>query len=190
MKFLFNFFGYEAVWFAAVIGAGRGLWWPGVAAAGVFAILHLIIAAETPHKRAIDFKLVAAAVGLGVLLDGGLALSGLIDYGADDIALPPGGAPLWILSMWAAFALTLRHSLGVLSRKPLLAFIVGAIFGPLAYIGAERGWNAAQLAEPTWQATTALAIGWGISMWVLALLARHWSSIANTPVAADLRGAA
>jgi hypothetical protein len=190
MKWLFNFFGYEAVWFAAVIGAGRGLWWPGLAAAGAFAIAHLAVANEAPAKRGIDFRLVAVAIALGVLLDGMLAWSGMVDYAADDVALPTGGAPLWILAMWAAFALTLRHSLGVLSRKPVLALIVGAIFGPLAYIGAGRGWNAATFAEPTWQPIAALAVGWGLSMFVLAWLARRWSSSLETPAAAGLRGAA
>jgi hypothetical protein len=190
MKFLFNFFGYEAVWFAAVIGAGRGVWWPGLAAAAAFVLLHLVIAAEAPAKRAIDVRLLAVAVALGVLLDGSLAWSGLVDYAADDVAVPMGGAPLWILAMWAAFALTLRHSLGVLARKPLLALVVGAVFGPLAYLGAGNGWNAARFAEPVWQAMTALAVGWGLSMWVLAWLARRWSSAVETPTETGLRGAA
>jgi hypothetical protein len=189
MKGLFNFFGYEAVWFAAVIGAGRGVWWPGVVVAAAFAIAHLAIANETPAKRAVDFRLLAVALGLGILLDGGLAMSGLIDYAADDLALPTGGAPLWILAMWAAFALTLRHSLGVLSRKPLVALIVGAIFGPLAYLGAGRGWNAASFAEPTWQPIAVLAVGWGLAMFVLARLAQSWSSSVETRSAAGPRGA-
>jgi hypothetical protein len=190
MKFLFNFLGYEAVWFAAVIGAGRGFWWPSVVAAAIFAISHTAIVARTPAERSVDLRLLAVALALGVAVDGGLAWSGSIDYAADVPALPPGGAPLWILAMWAAFALTLRHSLGVFMRKPQLALLVGAVFGPLAYLGAGRGWNAATFAEPIWQPIAFLAIGWGASMLALALLAGRWSSSLDKPAAAGLRGGA
>lgn len=179
MKRVFNFVGYEAVWFAAVIGAGRGAWWPGVAAAVAFALLHPIVAAESARARAADFKLFVVASAMGASLDGALALSGLIDYAADDVAWPPGGAPLWILAMWASFALTLRHSMAPLVRRPALAAFVGAIFGPLAYLGAARGWNAAAFAEPMWRPMAALAIGWAIAMAALAVLARRWPSDAE-----------
>lgn len=175
LRFLFNFFAYEAVWFAAVYGAGQEQWWYGAVAAAIFAALHFPIAGEGRVGRMHDLRLVGIAVALGVVLDGSLAATALVDYHGDAVALPPGGAPLWILTMWAAFALTLRHSLGVLARKPLLALVVGAVFGPLAYISAERGFDAATLGDPRWLALAALAVGWGVAMWLLATLAGRWA---------------
>ena len=45
----------------------------------------------------------------GALMDGGLAASGWLVYAAS----APSWPPLWILAIWAAFALTLNHSPGL-----------------------------------------------------------------------------
>lgn len=177
-----NLVGYQCVWFAAVIGAGRGLWWPAVIAAALFALLHLAFHSQTPAERAADFRLMAVAIGCGLLLDGGLASSGLAAYAADDVAIPGVGAPLWIVSLWAAFSLTLRHSMTFLLHRPLVGLAFGAIGGPLAYLGAARGWQAIAFVEPRWMALVALAIGWGIAIPLLTTLAVRWS--APTPLSA------
>lgn len=165
---LYNVLGYQAVWFAAVAGAGHALWWSGPLAALAFAAGHFGWAADRTD-RAADLRLMAMAALCGLVLDGTLSWSGFVDYGGDAVTLPPGGAPLWILSMWMAFALTLRHSLGTVCRRPLLAALLGAVFGPLAYLGAERGFSAAALAEPRWQVLLALGVGWAIALWLLGL---------------------
>lgn len=182
MTFWGNLIGYQIVWFSAVIGAGRGLWWPGVIAAAIFILLHLALARQTSTERAADFKLLAIAILIGALLDGGIALSGLAGYAANDPTLPSGGAPLWILSMWASFALTLRHSMTFLMGRPIVALAFGAIGGPLAYLGAARGWQVIAFAEPRWMALLALAIGWGIAIPLLTMLARRWSGSAIAPI--------
>lgn len=175
MSFWANLVGYQCVWFAAVIGAGRGLWWPAVAAAALFALLHLALHPQTTAQRAVDFRLMAVAIGCGLLLDGGLVSNGLADYAAGDVAVPGIGAPLWILSLWAAFSLTLRHSMTFLLHRPLLAAAFGALGGPLAYLGAARGWQAIAFAEPRWMALTALSIGWCVAIALLTTLAVRWS---------------
>lgn len=165
---LYNLLGYQAVWFAAVGGAGHALWWAGPLVALLFAAGHFGWAVSAAD-RAADLRLMAIAALCGIVLDGTFAYTGLIDYRGNAVSLPPGGAPLWILSMWMAFALTLRHSLGAVCRRPTLAALVGAVFGPLAYLGAERGFAAAALGEPRWQVLTALAVGWALALWLLAL---------------------
>lgn len=165
---LYNVLGYQAVWFAAVGGAGHGLWWSGPLVALAFAAGHFGWAAGRTD-RAADLRLMAMAGLCGIVLDGTLFWGGLVDYRGDAVALPPGGAPLWILSMWMSFALTLRHSLGRVCRRPALAALLGAVFGPLAYLGAERGFDAAALAEPRWQVLLALGIGWALALWLLGV---------------------
>ncbi len=181
MSLWFNLVGYQLVWFTSVIGAGRGLWWPGVLAAATFALLHVALHPQTPAQRTVDLRLMAVAVGCGLLLDGGLALSRLADYAADEGLLPVLGAPPWILSLWAAFALTLRHSMRFLLGRPALAFALGAIGGPVAYLGAARGWQAIVFAEPRWMALAALAVGWGLAIPLLTTLAARWSSASHSP---------
>lgn len=161
-----NAIAYQAVWFAAVIGAGRGLWWPGVAAAALFVAGQLGVSRE----RDVDLKLILAAFACGLAIEGALATTGLARHAAAVPALP-GGAPLWLLAIWVSFALTLRRSMRFLMDRPLAALALGAIGGPLAYLGAARGWQAIDFAEPLWQPLVALGIGWSLALPALALLA-------------------
>lgn len=171
MKLWTNFLGYQAVWFAAVIGAGNGLWWPGVAAGAAFVAWQL---AASAHRGA-DLRLIGIALACGCVIDGGLGATGLARYGAFAPALPPGGAPLWILALWASFSLTLNSSLGYLRGHPVAALVLGAVGGPLAYSGAARGWQALAFEAPTWRALAWLACGWALAMPLLAGLARRWT---------------
>ncbi len=170
MRFWANLIGYQIVWFCAVIGAGSGLAWPGVAAAVVFIAAQLTVSATV---RA-DLRLAGAAVLCGVALDGTLSALGWARYAAD--AWP---APLWILAVWAAFALTLNHSLAYLRPRPWLAFVFGAVGGPLAYWGAARGWQPVQFDPPAWRATAALAAGWAVALPALTASARRWTREAS-----------
>lgn len=175
MRFWGNLMGYQAVWFAAVIGAGRGQWWPAVAAALGFAAWQLALS----RQRMLELRLVAAALGFAVLLDGGLAATGMLDYAAATVAFPALGAPLWILALWCAFALTLTQSLRWLQPRPWLGVLFGAIGAPLAYLGAARGFNAMVFMPPTWPAVVLLAIGWAIAIPALMSISR-WSPASAT----------
>jgi hypothetical protein len=168
VKLWANFLGYQAVWFAAVIGASNGVWWPGVAAALVFVSWQLAVS----NQRNAELKLLAMALLCGCLIDGTLAESGLARYAAP----APVGAPLWILALWASFSLTLNSSLAYLRAHALAACMLGAIGGPLAYAGAARGWQALSFAAPTWRALAWLACAWALAMPLLATLARRWTA--------------
>ncbi|MCV6801484.1 DUF2878 domain-containing protein, partial [Achromobacter ruhlandii] len=117
-----------------------------------------------------DLRLAGGAVLCGVALDGSLSALGWARYAAD--AWP---APLWILALWAAFALTLNHSLAYLRPRPWLACVFGAVGGPLAYWGAARGWQPVQFEAPAWRATAALAAGWALALPALTAGARRWT---------------
>ena len=43
--------------------------------------------------------------------------------------------PLWLITLWAAFAATVAHSLQFLARSTLLQTLIGFIFLPLSYLG-------------------------------------------------------
>ena len=162
-----NFLAYQAVWFISVYSAGSERSWPGVLAALLFACMQL----TASKQRAADMRLVLVAVVLGAALDGTLSTTDLIRYRSSSWALPPGGAPLWILALWAAFALTLNHSMRWLRGHPVLAAIVGAIAAPLAYASAANLTAALTFIAPTWRAEVCLAVGWAGALSVLAHLA-------------------
>jgi Protein of unknown function (DUF2878) len=164
-----NFVGYQLVWFAAVCGASRGWSWPAVLAMAVFAGWQLSVSGQ----RTVDVRLAGAAVVAGVALDGILSASGIVHYAASAAALPPGGAPLWILALWLSFALTLNHSLRWLIGQPVLGLALGAAGGPLAYAAAAR-LGAVTFASPAWHGLASLAAGWAIAVALLCTLARVW----------------
>jgi hypothetical protein len=170
MTFWASLLGYQTVWFAAVIGAGHGLAWPGVAGTLVYVACQLAVAR---HWQA-DLSLLATAVVFGLLLDGGLIHWRLASYAAP---WPSAAvAPAWILALWITFALTLTQSLAWLQTRLWLAALLGLIGGPLAYLGASRGWHVVRFAEPSWRGLFCLAAGWALATPALAWLARRWSA--------------
>lgn len=170
MRFWLNLAGYQLVWLAAVMWAAAGRPWLAVAVALVFALLQWLASAQ----RHSDLRLVAAALLLGVVLDGALAAAGILHYAS---ATPALLAPLWILAIWVAFAMTLNHSLGFLRGRSWLAALLGAVGGPLAYLGAADGFGALAWVAPRPQALVVLAIGWAIAMATLAVLVQRWRNI-------------
>lgn len=181
IRLLANFVGYQAVWFTAVIAAAHGLAWPGAVAWAAFAAWQLSVA----RQRRLQIGLIAIALGCGLVLDGLLAASDWIDYAAADIALPPGAAPLWILALWASFALTVTRSLQFLQKRLWVASLFGAVGGPLAYWAASRAWGVVTFTTPQWHALAGLAIGWGLAMPLLAGVARRVSRATDAGTTAD-----
>ncbi|HEU4669958.1 MAG TPA: DUF2878 domain-containing protein [Dyella sp.] len=175
MNALANAIAYQLVWFAAIWGASSGHWWLAPLALLPFAAWVL----GRPDGGA-DALLMPIAVLLGAVLDSGLAASGLVAY-ASPVPFVHA-APLWILAIWAAFSLTLRHSFRFLHGRPLLAALLGAIGAPLAYLGAGRGWHAVTFPLGTVPAVIALGAGWAIAMPLLIRLAeRAGRTSAPTP---------
>ncbi len=111
-----NLIGYQLVWFAAVIGAGRGL-----ALAGAAGVPRSTLRSQLALSRAVaarDLRLLGAALLCGLLLDGGLIRS---RAGCSYAAPWPGRgvAPAWILALWVTFALTFNQSLRWLQTRLL-----------------------------------------------------------------------
>ena len=153
-----NVLGFQAVWFASVIGAANGLPWAGPLAAAVYAAAHL---AWTPD-RAGDLRLLAIALLMGFVADSLLAATGVLAFASPWPSTLV--APVWILAMWAGFALTLNHSMAFLRGRWLAAAAFGALGGPLACWGAARAFNAVDFGLGLPVAMFALAVVWGVAM--------------------------
>lgn len=172
MRFWANLIGYQLVWFGVVIFAARGQPGLSVALASGFVLAQWVLS----RQQASDARLLVCAVACGLVLDGLLAGTGLLRYASPVPGVP---APIWILALWAAFALTLNHSMTFLRGRPTVAALFGAVGGPLAYLGAARGFDAVIFPSPTWPALVALALGWALAMSVLAALAQRWQGEVN-----------
>ncbi len=158
-----NFALFQAGWFACVLGAAWGRPWTGAALALAAAAWHVARAARPGGELA----LVLIAAAFGAAFDSLLAASGWLVYASP---VPWAGlAPVWIVALWACFATTLNVSLGWLKGRHVLAAVLGAAGGPLAYLAGEA------LGGVTLSARTpslaALAAGWAVAMPLLLLIA-------------------
>lgn len=123
-----NFLLFQLGWLVSVLGAAHG--WP-LSGAG-FAIAFLVLHHwHLGHGRAAELRFVLCSAAFGFLMDWLLAVIGIISFPAYAELGPL--SPLWMASLWLMFAMTLRHSLRWLCRRPLLAGVLGAISGPFAY---------------------------------------------------------
>jgi hypothetical protein len=161
-----NLIGYQLVWFAAVIGAARGQPLLGPTAATLFICLQL----SASRRPRADVGALLLALTLGVAIDGGLKASGSLQYASPSPSLL---APVWILAIWAAFGMTLNHSLIFLQGRVGLATFLGAIGAPLAYLAAARGFNVVSFAQPAWMGLLILALSWAFAMYAFELLRKR-----------------
>lgn len=169
MTFWSNLLGYQLVWFLLVTGASSGNPWPALLAGTLFVAWQL---GRSPRPHA-ELRLLAAAVALGMLVDGIAAITGWLHYASPSPALPPHGAPVWILMLWACFSTTINRSLAVVRGRPWLAALFGATGAPLAYLAAARGWHAVSMSPVPgllW-----IGVCWALALPLLAMLAQRWS---------------
>lgn len=176
MKILLNLVLFQLTWMAAVGGAGQGLWWPGLAMLALFCGWHL---ATTAWLRQ-DLQLLAVVTAGGFCVDTLLLQAGVLRYATP---LPWAAlAPVWIVVLWAGFALTLNHSMRFLRQRPWLSVAFGLLGGPLAYWFAATVWKAAEFGLPTWQSLLALGLAWAvITPLLMALAVRLVPSLDSAP---------
>lgn len=164
MMFWLNLLGYQLVWFLLVRGAGNGhLAWPLLAGA-----LFVVSQLATATHVGCELRLVATALLIGVAVDGIAAAAGWLRYASPGPACPPGGAPVWILMLWACFATTINRSLSVLRDRRWLAALLGGLGAPMAYVAAAHGWEAVQLS--LWPGAMWIAASWALALPLLLIV--------------------
>jgi len=168
-----NFILFQAAWFAAVLGAAKGMPWLGPLAMVPVLGVHLTLA----ENRSGELKLLVGAGILGFLFDTALVAAGVFMPVAN--LLPRPFSPPWMVALWLNFAATLNVSLAWLRGHYALAAAFGAVGGPLAYYsGAKMG---ATEVLPSQGGLLVLAIVWGVMTPVLVWLARVFTDGKKTP---------
>ncbi len=128
---ILNVISFELLWWASVTSAELYItpWISLLVLAFVLAHLHTV---EGWHQR---WPLFATAL-IGCLFDQlGYSLGWVsFNYHHQWQML----IPLWMIGLWLAFACTLNVSMAWLSNKLWLAAVLGAIFGPISYVIANR----------------------------------------------------
>ena len=164
MKLLLNVVFFQILWLVCVGGAGKGYAWAGLPVLAAFSAYHAYV--STTRKA--DFTLMAISMLIGFACDTLLLQLGLLRF--DQPVPSPELAPVWIVFLWAGFALTLNHSMAFFKDKLIASIIFGVLGGPLAYWIANHVWSAVQFTAPDWQVYGALALVWGVLTPVLLAL--------------------
>ena len=163
---------FQAAWFAAVLGAARGMLWLGPLVMIPTLAVHLLL----QEDRQAEVKLLLAAGVLGFIFDTAFVAGGV--FTPLQHLFPRPLSPPWMICLWLNFAATLNVSMAWLRGRYLLAALFGAIGGPLAYYsGARLG---ATETLPTTTGMLLLAVGWGAMTPLLVWLARIFSSKTET----------
>lgn len=161
MHLLINILALQAGWFACVLGASFGHPYLGPAVAAGLIVLHLSLSDD----RRREALLIAAAAVMGTGLDALLLNTGAISFA--DAMWIGWAAPLWMTALWMNFATSLNVALGWLKGRYLLAGVVGAGGGALAYTaGARLG---AISLEAAW-APAGIAAAWALALPALILI--------------------
>ncbi len=166
---LINIVAFQLCWMACVWGAANGYWWLGPLSVAAFAAWEL--GRSIPLFR--EAALVVWVILIGLVIDSAYIWFGLISYASP---VPVSWlAPVWILAMWIGFALTMNQSLAWLHGRPVLAALLGAIGGPLAYWAAIDVWGAAQLQANAWLVYGIVGAVWAVCTPLLSKIAQFYA---------------
>lgn len=156
MRIIINIIAHQVGWFAAVLGAGNGMPWLGVAVIPLVVALHLALSLDWKPEMA----LALGAAMIGFSFDTVLVTAGV--FSPVFFLFPAPLSPPWMVMLWINFATTLNVSLGRLRGKYVLAAILGAVGGPVAYYGgAELG---AMTVIPNTNQLIVLGIAWACAV--------------------------
>ena len=162
-KMIANLVIYQIVWLACILSAARGIPGLGILAALIAVVWHV----SQAQRPLAEFQLILLTGLIGGLWDSLLVIVGLIQYPSG--SLMPWMAPIWIITLWMAFATTFNLGLRWLHGHYGLAAIFGMIGGPLAW-WAGHALGALTLLNPL-VSLAVLGLGWAALMPVLMRLA-------------------
>jgi hypothetical protein len=155
-QLILNVVFFQILWHACVGGGGYGYWWLGLPVLAVFCAYHFRVS----RWKMADLQLLLIAVLLGGIGDSVLALGNIVKF---QTALPFASlAPIWIVVLWAGFALTINHSMAWFKGKFWAAVAFGFFGGPLAYYGAARVYKSVVITADPMLAYGVLALLWAI----------------------------
>jgi hypothetical protein len=156
MNLIVNFGLFHLGWLACVIGAASNMSLLGSSIAILLIAVHLY---RVANFRA-ELYLIVAALVIGLIWESLLLTQNWLAYAGSSIG--SNLAPYWLVIMWALFATTINISMAWIKGRWLLAVVMGAVFGPMAFIAGEK-LGAVEFLDST-RALIALSFGWAILM--------------------------
>ena len=164
-----GFIAFYACWFACVGGAARGWPWLGPLAVLVYVAAALrTIPSGAARSRQVWFLALSGLVGYAA--DSILVLAGVLRFPAHAVLGWPSTA--WMVALWVLQAAVLGGAMSWMRDRFVLAAVVGAMGGPLAYLAGVRT-GAAMFGSSQAAALTAIAALWTVAMPLLVWMERR-----------------
>lgn len=170
-KVVLNYVLFQVGWFACVLGAANHFPW----VASLFVLVIVFLQINGAPKQKSEWLLMLVAATIGGFVDQVLLSNQFVAYNANGWS--SAIVPVWILALWVSFASTLNVSMRWIRNKKLVAFLFGAIGGPLAYMAAEK-LGAIQM-TPMTISYVALGFLWGFAMLTLIEFAQQFDGYAH-----------
>ena len=167
-----SFAGLQLGWFACVLGAAHGYPWLGPVVVFVALAMHV----ERQRASAREVLILAFTAIVGFLVDSAFLQTGVLRLAGSTLSPP------WLIALWPNFISTTSENglLSSLPRRPLLAGLLGAVGGPLAYdSGARLG--AIELGSHRLSALAIIGVVWALAVPALVVVrARVVTRFAHT----------
>tara|TARA_B100001123_G_scaffold393783_1_gene474025 strand:+ start:205 stop:723 length:519 start_codon:yes stop_codon:yes gene_type:complete len=125
---IYDLIGFKICWLLCAFCTQWGQPYLGPIITFLFILIHLLIV----KFSALDLKIVIIAIICGFIIDSTFSIFNFINYEGGILA-SYNLAPLWILSMWGGFALTMLYTLDSFRHYYFLSTLLGCIGGPLSY---------------------------------------------------------
>jgi len=151
---------FQIGWFTCVLGGDVA----GLAITTFILAVHGTFVVRS-HK---EWLLIAGFAVAGYLIDSGLTLIGIFDFGGVGMPL----IPVWLWCLWVLFATTLSHSMYWFQEHMALAVALGVVAGPASYFAGSQ-LASVTLAEPLPMSLVLIGVVWAVVFPVGLLLARR-----------------
>jgi hypothetical protein len=171
---------FQVGWLCCVLAGANHLPWLGTGVALLIVAWHIMSAADA--RRELSLILIAGVIG--AVWDSLLVTAGWLQYPSG--TLLQGTAPHWIIAMWLLFATTINVSLGWLKQRLVLAAVLGAVSGPVAYFAGYK-LGGVQIPDLT-VAMFVLGCGWALFMPLLLFISNLLDGIYPQPLRPELDG--
>ena len=124
------FYGY---WWVSFWGASTKQYHVGPLIALIYFIFHFYII----NDKKKEFQYMLLCTFCGFLLESIFFYSGFIDY-KGILSEKYSIIPIWVIVLWAGYALTAYHSFKWIYGKYYLSILIGGSFGPLIYLSGDK----------------------------------------------------
>lgn len=151
---IYDLIGFKICWIICAFSTTWGMPYLGPIVTLIFILLHLVIVKFNFR----DIKIIGLAILLGLIIDSLFFQFNLINYEGGILANFKL-APLWILSMWGGFSVTLLYTLNSIKKRYVISGLIGLIGGPLSY---NAGVQIGSIIINGSIAYMALAVSWGV----------------------------